>query len=150
MGHPLLELKERTAVVVGGTSGIGLALSKALTQAGANVVPTGRRADLVRSAASTVEKLGGRSLVATCDVHDDSSLDHLLQVVCESFGSVEILVNCAGRTKRMPTLEFPDAEWDAILETNLKGTLDTAVCKRVPSVSNRACRPAKNACALKL
>jgi NAD(P)-dependent dehydrogenase (short-subunit alcohol dehydrogenase family) len=123
MGHPLLELKERTAIVVGGTSGIGLALSKALSQAGANVVPTGRRAELVRSAASTVEKLGGRSLVAPCDVHDNLSLDHLLQVVCESFGSVEILVNCAGRIKRMPTLELPDSEWDAIIETNLKGTL---------------------------
>jgi len=119
MGHPLVELKERTAIVVGGTSGIGLALSKALAQAGANVVPTGRRVELVRSAASTVEKLGARSLVAPCDVHDNSSLDHLLQVVCESFGSVEILVNCAGRTKRMPTLEFPDSEWDAIIETNL-------------------------------
>jgi NAD(P)-dependent dehydrogenase (short-subunit alcohol dehydrogenase family) len=102
MGHPLLELKQRTAVVIGGTSGIGLAFSKALAQAGANVVPTGRRADLVRSAASTIEMLGARSLVATCDVHDNSSLEHLLQVTCESFGSVEILVNCAGRTKRMP------------------------------------------------
>ena len=123
MGHPLLELKQRTAVVVGGTSGIGLAISKALAQAGANVVPTGRRAELVRTAASEVEKLGARSMVVTCDVHDNSSLDHLLQVVCESFGRVEILVNCAGRTKRMPTVELPDSEWNAILETNLTGTL---------------------------
>jgi NAD(P)-dependent dehydrogenase (short-subunit alcohol dehydrogenase family) len=123
MGHPLLELKDKTAVVIGGTSGIGLALTKALAQGGANVVPTGRRAELVSAAASAVRDIGGRSLALTCDITDSSSLDDLLQVVCESFGSVEILVNCAGRTKRMPTLEFPDSEWDAILETNLKGTL---------------------------
>jgi len=72
------------------------------------------------AAASAVEALGSRSLAPTCDVTDNSSLDHLLQLVCAAFGSVEILVNCAGRTKRMPTLEFPDSDWDAILETNLK------------------------------
>jgi len=123
MGHPLLELKDKTAVVIGGTSGIGLALTRALAQAGANVVPTGRRAEQVRAAASAVEALGRRSLAPTCDVTDNSSLEHLLQLVCAAFGSVEILVNCAGRTKRMPTLQFPDSDWDAILETNLNGTL---------------------------
>ena len=123
MGHPLLELKDKTAVVIGGTSGIGLAVTKALAQAGANVVPTGRRTELVSAAASAVEDIGGRSLALTCDITDSSSLDRLLQLVGDAFGSVEILVNCAGRTKRMPTLEFPDSDWDAILETNLKGTL---------------------------
>ncbi len=123
MGHPLLELKNKTAVVIGGTSGIGLALAKGLAQAGANVVPTGRRAEQVSAAASAIEALGRRSLVVTCDVTDDASLEQLLQRVNSTFGSVEIVVNCAGRTKRMPTLEFPDADWDVILETNLKGTL---------------------------
>src|SRR5437899_458420 len=112
MGHPLLELKDKTAVVIGGTSGIGLALSRGLAQAGANVVPTGRRAAEGRAAASAVEALGRRSLATTCDVTNDSSLENLLQLVCGTFGSVEILVNCAGRTKRMPTLEFPEADWD--------------------------------------
>jgi NAD(P)-dependent dehydrogenase (short-subunit alcohol dehydrogenase family) len=122
MGHPLLELKDKTAVVIGGTSGIGLALSRGLALAGANVVPTGRRADQVRSAASAIEALGRKSLITTADVTDNSSLENLLKVVCGTFGSVEILVNCAGRTKRMPTLEVPEADWDAILETNLTGT----------------------------
>ena len=122
MGHPLLELKDKTAVVIGGTSGIGLALSRGLAQAGANVVPTGRREEQVRAAVSAIETLGRRSLAATCDVTDNSSLENLLQLVRSAFGSVEILVNCAGRTKRMPTLEVPEADWDAILETNLSGT----------------------------
>ncbi len=123
MGHPLLDLKNKTAVVIGGTSGIGLALTKGLAQAGANVIPTGRRAEQVHAAALAVEALGRRSLRATCDVSDDSSLEQLLQAVCAEFGGVEVLVNCAGRTKRMPTLQFPESDWDAILETNLKGTL---------------------------
>jgi NAD(P)-dependent dehydrogenase (short-subunit alcohol dehydrogenase family) len=123
MGHPLLDLTNKTAVVIGGTSGIGLALARGLAQAGANVAPTGRRAEQVRDAAREVVALGRRSIAETCDVTDNSSIERFLQSVCAEFGSVQILVNCAGRTKRMPTLEFPEAEWDAILETNLKGTL---------------------------
>jgi NAD(P)-dependent dehydrogenase (short-subunit alcohol dehydrogenase family) len=123
MGHPLLDLTNKTAVVIGGTSGIGLALTRGLAQAGADVVPTGRRTEHVRSAAAEVAALGRRSLTQTCDVTDNASLERLLDAACKEFGSVQILVNCAGRTKKMPTLEFPESEWDAILETNLKGTL---------------------------
>jgi NAD(P)-dependent dehydrogenase (short-subunit alcohol dehydrogenase family) len=123
MGHPLLDLKNKTAVVIGGTSGIGLALSRGLAQAGADVVPTGRRAEQVRSAAAEIVALGRRSFEQTCDVTDNASIERLLQSTCTAFGSVQILVNCAGRTKRMPTLDFPESEWDAIFETNLKGTL---------------------------
>ena len=123
MGHPLLELTNKTAVVIGGTSGIGLALTRALAQAGADVVPSSRRAEQVRSAALEVEGLGRRSLAQTCDVTDAASLTGLLKSVCDNFGSVEILVNCAGRTKRTPTLEVPDSEWTSILETNLNGTM---------------------------
>jgi len=123
MGHPLLELTNKTAVVIGGTSGIGLALARGLAQAGANVVPTGRRAELVRSAAGEITALGRRALAQACDVTDNASIEKLLQSVCAEFGSVQILVNCAGRTKKMATLDFPESEWNAILETNLTGTL---------------------------
>jgi NAD(P)-dependent dehydrogenase (short-subunit alcohol dehydrogenase family) len=122
MGHPLLELADKTAVVIGGTSGIGRALTKALAQAGANVIPSGRRPELVRAAASEVEALGRRSLVHACDVTDGSSITRLLEAADAEFGGVQVLVNCAGRTKRTPTLEVPEAEWDGILETNLNGT----------------------------
>jgi NAD(P)-dependent dehydrogenase (short-subunit alcohol dehydrogenase family) len=123
MGHPQLELGGKTAVVIGGTSGIGLALNKGLALAGANVVPTGRRAELVRKAAEEIKALGRRSLAQVCDVTDEASIEKLLAVVLAEFGSVEILVNCAGRTKRTPTLEVSDAEWNGILDTNLNGTM---------------------------
>jgi NAD(P)-dependent dehydrogenase (short-subunit alcohol dehydrogenase family) len=123
MGHPLLDLTNKTAVVIGGTSGIGLTLARGLAQAGANVVPTGRREEQVRSAAEEVKAMGRRTLAQTCDVTDNASIERLLQSVRAEIGSVQILVNCAGRTKRRPTLEVPDAEWNEIMETNLTGTL---------------------------
>jgi NAD(P)-dependent dehydrogenase (short-subunit alcohol dehydrogenase family) len=123
MGHPLLDLAGKTAVVIGGTSGIGLALSTGLAKAGADVVPTGRRLEQVKAAVGTVEQLGRRSLVQTCDVRDNSSIEKLLQAVCTTLGSVQILVNCAGWTKRMPTLDFPDADWETIMDVNLNGTM---------------------------
>lgn len=123
MGHPLLDLTDKTAVVIGGTSGIGFALARELAKAGADVVPTGRRAELARKAAAEVVALGRRSLALTCDVTDDASVEQFLRSVCAEFGSVQILVNSAGRIKRSPTLEVSDDEWNAILETNLNGTL---------------------------
>ncbi len=123
MGHPNLDLTNKTAVVIGGTSGIGLAITRALAQAGADVVPTGRRGAQVEAAAAEVKALGRKSLVQTCDVIDTASLAQLLKSVNAEFGSTQILVNCAGRTKRTPTLEVPEAEWNGILETNLTGTL---------------------------
>src|SRR6266581_1862525 len=123
MSHPLLDLTNKIAVVIGGTSGIGLALARGLAQAGANVIATGRREELVRKVAAEVVALGRRSLAQSCDVTDNASIEHLLQSACKEFGSVQILVNCAGRTKKMPTLDFPESEWNAIIETNLTGTL---------------------------
>src|SRR5260370_40585015 len=87
MGHPLLELTNKTAVVIGGTSGIGLALTRGLAQAGANVVPTGRRAEQVRNAAAKVVALGRRSFQQTCDVTDNASLERLPQSVCAEIGT---------------------------------------------------------------
>jgi NAD(P)-dependent dehydrogenase (short-subunit alcohol dehydrogenase family) len=125
MGHPSLELTSKTAVVIGGTSGIGLALAKGLAQAGANVVPTGRRQDLVRSAADEICALGRKSLAIASNVTERASLQTLLSTVESEFGRVDILVNSAGITKRTPTLEVSEEEWNDILETNLTGTLRT-------------------------
>jgi NAD(P)-dependent dehydrogenase (short-subunit alcohol dehydrogenase family) len=123
MGHPLLDLNNKTAVVIGGTSGIGLALAKGLAQAGADVVPTGRREELVEAATDEIRSLGKRSVVRTSDVTDTKSLENLRDAVVKEFGSIDILVNSAGRTKRTPSLDVSDNEWQDILETNLNGTL---------------------------
>lgn len=123
MGHPALDLDSKTAVVIGGTSGIGLALAKGLAEAGADVVPTGRRRSLVQDAVCEITKLGRQSLAMDCDVGDRASLEALRNKVIDEFGKVDILVNCAGITQRTPALEQDEAEWDRILDTNLNGTL---------------------------
>jgi NAD(P)-dependent dehydrogenase (short-subunit alcohol dehydrogenase family) len=122
MSHPSLDLSSKTAVVIGGTSGIGRTLAKGLAQAGADVVPTGRRRELVESVAAEVQALGRGSLAVTCDVASKSSLEGLLDAVLAKFGKVDILVNCAGINQRVPVLEMSDGDWNRILETNLNGT----------------------------
>lgn len=123
MSFPGLNLAGRVAVVVGGTSGIGLALARGLAEAGADVVPTSRRREQVDAAAAEIETRGRRALRVTSDVTDRASLEAALSEITESFSRVDILVNCAGRTKRTPTLDLAEAEWAGILETNLTGTL---------------------------
>ncbi len=123
MGHPSLDLTDKTAVIIGGTTGIGLALTKGLARAGANVVPTARRPEQVKAAAAEVRSAGRKTLEHPSDVTDNASIEQLLAAVLAEFGSVQILINCAGRTKRMPTLDFPEADWNSIIDTNLTGTL---------------------------
>jgi NAD(P)-dependent dehydrogenase (short-subunit alcohol dehydrogenase family) len=118
-----LSLAGRVAVVLGGTSGIGHALAVGLAAAGADVVPSGRRQAQVESTATEIEVLGRRSLRVAADVTERKSLEHLLEEVLRAFDKVDILVNCAGQTKRTPTLDLADETWNAILETNLTGTL---------------------------
>ena len=123
MGHAELDLSKQTAVVIGGTFGIGFAIARGLAKAGANVIPTGRRAELAKSAAEEMRRLGSRSLELAADVTDRASLEKLLAAAVAEFGSVEILVNSAGRTKRTPSVDVTDKEWNDILDTNLNGTL---------------------------
>jgi NAD(P)-dependent dehydrogenase (short-subunit alcohol dehydrogenase family) len=119
----LFDLSGRLAVVVGGTSGIGRALALGLAEAGADVVPTGRRAELVDSVAAEIETRGRRTLRVCSDVGDKASLEALRQACLDAFGRVDILVAAAGVTKRVPTLEMDEADWQRILDTNLTGTL---------------------------
>jgi NAD(P)-dependent dehydrogenase (short-subunit alcohol dehydrogenase family) len=126
MPYKALDLSGKSAVVIGGTSGIGRALALGVAEAGADVVPTSRRSELVEQVASDVEAIGRRSLRYVSDVQDRSSLERVLARTIEAFGKVDILINCAGRTKRAPTLDFTEDDWNTILETNLTGTLRAA------------------------
>jgi NAD(P)-dependent dehydrogenase (short-subunit alcohol dehydrogenase family) len=121
MTYKGFDLSGRVAVVVGGTSGIGHTIGRGLAEAGADVVPTGRRADLVETASKEIEALGRRSLRICSDVLDRSSLQNLLKAIISELGKVDILVYAAGRTKRTPFLDVQDREWSEIVETNLTG-----------------------------
>ena len=123
MAYTKLQLDGKVAVVVGGSSGIGKTIALGLAEAGADVVASARRMELVKALADEIESRGRRSLRITCDVEDRQSLEKLLQATVEAFGKVDILVSAAGITKRAPTLDFPEADWQRIMETNLTGTL---------------------------
>lgn len=123
MSFTKLELNGRVAVVIGGTSGIGRAIAHGLAEAGADVVCTSRRQEQVETAADEIEAKGRRTLRIASDVSDRASMENVLNECVSVFGKVDILVNSAGRTKREPTLDLDEETWNAILETNLTGTL---------------------------
>jgi NAD(P)-dependent dehydrogenase (short-subunit alcohol dehydrogenase family) len=124
-GLELFDLSGRVAVVVGGTTGLGREIALGYAAAGADVVATSRRQNQVDAVATEIEALGRRTLRITSDVLDRRSLQQVHDAVIETFGKVDILVNGAGMTKKMPTLEFNEADWSKIVETNFTGTLRT-------------------------
>ncbi len=117
------DLTGRCAVVVGGTSGLGREIALGLARAGANVVASSRRKEQVEAVAAEIEAEGRRTLRLCSDVLQRESLEALHAGVLEAFGSVEILVNAAGITSRVPTIDCTEETWQWIFDTNLLGTL---------------------------
>jgi NAD(P)-dependent dehydrogenase (short-subunit alcohol dehydrogenase family) len=123
MSKNLFDLTGRVAVVLGGTTGLGHAITLGLAEAGADVIPSSRRLDQIEKTAAEVEALGRRSLRVASDVLNRASLESLRDAVLAEFGKVDILVNAAGITHKAPTLEVDEADWSRVIETNLTGTL---------------------------
>lgn len=123
MTMTLFDLSGKTAVVVGGTSGIGRVLALGLADAGANVVSTARRQHLVDEVAQDIERRGRRTLRIACDVASEASLAALRNATVEAFGRVDVVLSAAGITRRAPTLEMDTEEWQRIVDVNLMGTL---------------------------
>ncbi len=119
----ITNLSNKTAVVIGGTSGLGRAIAVGLARSGADVIATGRRSELVEEVGVEIEKTGRKTLRLTVDVSKRESIDALRNAVLEKFGGADILINAAGRTARTPTAEVNENDWQAILDTNLNGTL---------------------------
>ncbi len=119
----ITDLTGRIAVVIGGTSGLGRAIAIGLARSGAHVVPTGRREELVDEVCAEVEACGRETLQQTVDVSQRESIDAMRDAVVKRFCRVDILVNAAGRTSRKATSEVDEAEWAAIMDTNLTGML---------------------------
>jgi NAD(P)-dependent dehydrogenase (short-subunit alcohol dehydrogenase family) len=123
MTQSLFDLSGRVAVVTGGTTGLGYAITQGLAGAGADVVPTSRRTEQVTKVATEIEALGRSSLAVASDVQSRQSIQALHDAVLKKFGKVDILVNAAGVTVKAPTLETDEADWTRVLDTNLTGTL---------------------------
>jgi NAD(P)-dependent dehydrogenase (short-subunit alcohol dehydrogenase family) len=115
-------LEGKRALVFGGTSGLGKAISIGLAQAGADVVPVGRRIEEVHKTAEEIRAQGQYSLAVTADVTRREDIQRAIDAMRERLGGIDILVNSAGVSKRVPSLEFDDRDWDYIMDVNVRGT----------------------------
>ena len=114
-------LAGRTAVVTGGTRGIGLAIARALAEDGASVVVSGRDAGRLESAVKELETLGASALGVAADQSKREDCDRLVDAAKERFGRIDVLVNNAGITRDQLLVRMKDDDWDQVLDTNLRG-----------------------------
>ncbi len=119
----LFDLSGRVAVVMGSTSGLGRTIAEGLAEYGADVVPSGRRAQQLNEICDAVEAKGRRTLRQTSDVTSRASIDQLRDAVLAQFGRVDILINAAGYSARKPTVAVTEQEWSGLVDTMLNGTL---------------------------
>jgi 3-oxoacyl-[acyl-carrier protein] reductase len=117
-----IDLNGKTAFITGSTRGIGLAIARALHGAGARVAIVGRDAERARSVAG---ELGDRAAGVGCDVAVAEQVEAAVAAAESALGPVDILINNAGLTRDNVLLRLTDADWDAVLDANLKGAFHT-------------------------
>jgi NAD(P)-dependent dehydrogenase (short-subunit alcohol dehydrogenase family) len=118
----LCDLSGKIAIVTGGNQGIGLAIARGLAEAGATVVIANRRAAEGQKAADMLRSEKLKALAIPVDIAKLPSIDELVKKMRDKFGKIDILVNNAGVVLRKPALDFTEAEYDRIMDINLKGT----------------------------
>lgn len=118
-----MSFAKRTAVVTGGSRGIGKAVCLELARQGVNVVLCyAGSADRAAQTVEECEALGAKALAVRCDVADGEQVKALMDTAMETFGRIDILVNNAGITRDKLLMTMKEEDFDAVLDTNLKGT----------------------------
>ena len=112
-----MRLKDKTAIITGGGTGIGLATARAFYQEGAKVILFGRRKEKLEKA---VEKLGGSAIIVQGDMTNNNDLDQLINETLHNFKKIDILVNNAGLFNGSPLHEISDSQWDEIMDINIR------------------------------
>lgn len=117
-----MSLKGKTAIVVGGSKGLGFGMATGLAQAGANVVLVSRNQGQLDEAAAKIagETSNDNVIGISADITAIENINVLVEKVCDKFGQIDILFNGAGVNKRFSALEFTEADWDAVQDTQLK------------------------------
>ncbi len=131
-------LEGRVAVVTGGARGIGRAIVEKLAGLGANVVIADMLVDLAETSANEIHQLTGRKIIAMqVNVTDGKSTAELIEKTQSEFGKVDILVNNAGITRDTLILRMDEADWDAVLDVNLKGVFNCSKAVVRPMMKQR-------------
>jgi 3-oxoacyl-[acyl-carrier protein] reductase len=121
-----MELSGKTAIVTGGGRGLGRAIALAYARAGANVVVAARSVDELEETVWLINELDRQALAIPTDVRDAAQVTSLVAQVQNRYSSIDILVNSAGIGLRAPAHETTEPQWDAVIDTLLKGTYLTA------------------------
>ena len=116
-----MDLTGRTALVTGASSGLGRHFAGVLSRAGAAVALAARRVDKLEEAAAAIRSEGGRAVTVRLDAGDAASVRAAVAQAGEQLGGLDILVNNAGTTVSRPLLELTEADWDSVVDVNLKG-----------------------------
>ena len=131
--NPLFDLTGHVAIVTGTSRGLGQYFARALARAGADLVLTSRTLESLKPFQDQVQELGRRAVCVELDVRDKDSIEDMAATAEEAFGKIDILVNNAGMNIRKPALDVTWDDWNAILDTNLRGSffVAQAVAKRM-------------------
>ena len=121
-GQISTDLSGQVALVTGASRGIGRAIAEALARSGANVACVARNADKLAETVAAITAAGGSAEAWTCDVNDGARVTELVEKVVEKYGGLQILVNNAGITRDTLLPRMEDAQWDDVIQTNLRGT----------------------------
>ncbi|HEY2217453.1 MAG TPA: SDR family oxidoreductase [Solirubrobacteraceae bacterium] len=122
----LFDVSGKTALVTGGSRGIGLMIARGLVQAGAQVIVSSRKADDVEAAAQELAKLGDCAAIPG-DISTPEGAAALASAVQERFPALDVLVNNAGAVWGAPLEEFPASAWDKVVHTNVEGIFHLTV-----------------------
>ncbi len=114
-------VEDKTAVVIGGTSGIGRAIALCLAENGSNVVATSRDQESIESVASEIRDRGQSTIEITCDITERTSIETLAEKTVDEFDGIDILVNSAGSVAKAPIETMSEDDWQQDLEVNLTG-----------------------------
>lgn len=135
-----MRLAEKTAIVTGGSRGIGRAIALRLAEQGAAVVLCGRSLPALEAVTDEIESQGGKALAVQCDVASDTDVKQLVDATIQAFGRVDILVNNAGITRDTLLMRMTDDDWDAVMDINLKGMFRCTKAVLRPMLRQRAGR----------
>lgn len=133
-----MRLKDKVALVTGGARGIGQAIAMVFAKEGADIVVADVNLEAAQKTASEIESLGRKALALEMDVTDYQKVEECVNKILDKFGKVDILVNNAGITKDNLLLRMSQAEWDAVINVNLKGTFNCIKAVSRPMVKQRS------------
>ncbi len=119
--YPNFDLTGKVAVVTGASMGIGYGLSKALAHTGAKVAVTARSEQELQKLVDEIKQDGGEALAVQLDVRDTAQIHAVMKQVRDHYGSLDIVVNNAGLGANHPAVEVTEADWDTMMDVNLKG-----------------------------